>query len=349
MPELEPKLQPDNSDQQPPTEANPLTSNFYELQILQTIPVIINKLKDKEIGAADKKFLKHIFGDLWQLMEDESNRPRTEHINPILGALLHELHLLRQRSKQTNDIEGNTIEKTIQQLHFKANDQIPIRLSKLQVKQVLPLSQRLLRVAAILIHEAFAKRKSGKKLSESDGSGDFEAKRTHRRKRIHKRRLSADDSDSRMKSDDAKRRRRSVDLAAGIDDVDDEVQMNVLRAMINQNEKTNEEYNYDDAEYDYTESGKEKNYVRSVVQPETVERNDYQDYAFDTTNTDPDDEDELLLRRFYGRSSVNDDYEYESISDLMNLAAKHNLRAQRDSGYLKRLHFNDYFDNDFEY
>lgn len=325
------------------------TNNLYELEILQTIPTIIKKLRANEIHGTDRKFLKHMFGDLWELIEDESKRAKAESVNPILDALLGELRSIRQITKQTNDIKGNTVETMIQQFHFKANDQIPIRLGKLQ-QQALPLPQRLLRVAALLIHDSFAK-----KLADTTETDNHDQRKVQRRKRIHKRhvgdgQLDVDVEQLETSEQSAiERRKRNADYDMYMDDMADEVQMNLLRTMINQSGKKEDDYNYDGEEYDYMESKQEKQQVRSTGQPEAVQRNDYQDYAFDTTNTDPDDEDDLLLRAYYGRSSVNGDYEYESIADLLHLAAKHNLRAQRDSGYLKRLQFKDYLDSDLEY
>lgn len=76
-----------------------------------------------------------------------------------------------------------------------------------------------------------------------------------------------------------------------------------------------------------------------------IKSEDYQDYAFDTTDTEQFNEDDDLLRRYYGhsarRSAVDD---YDSFTDFMRLVANRNSREDR---FVKQLHYgNEKFLND---
>lgn len=74
-------------------------------------------------------------------------------------------------------------------------------------------------------------------------------------------------------------------------------------------------------------------------QSKLMKSEDYRDYAFDTTDTDQFNDDDDLLRRFYGRHpairrAANDDY--DSFSDLMHMAA---AESDHDKRFVKRLHY----------
>lgn len=73
-------------------------------------------------------------------------------------------------------------------------------------------------------------------------------------------------------------------------------------------------------------------------QSKYMQSEDYRDYAFDTTDTDQFNEDDDLLRRYYGRHPAvrRAAYEDDSFSDLMHQAA---AESDHDNRFVKRLHY----------
>lgn len=74
-----------------------------------------------------------------------------------------------------------------------------------------------------------------------------------------------------------------------------------------------------------------------------INKDEYRDYELDTTDTDQFNEEDDLLRRYYGHSVRQAAYEdYDSFSDLMHLAA---AQSRRDPRYMKQLHYG-FFNDD---
>lgn len=109
---------------------------------------------------------------------------------------------------------------------------------------------------------------------------------------------------------------------------------------------------------DYSESGevpmvnlkqkanahhKRQQIVRAHQQKRQINSEDYRDYAFDTTDTDQFNEDDDLLRRYYGNPIKRAaESEYNSFSDIMRLAT---AEGDREDRFVKRLHYGN--DNSF--
>lgn len=354
------------------------SNGFNELEILQMIPMIIKKLKNNKLNEREQSLLRTTFGDLWQLIDADAKRSSTDKMNPILKALLRsdEMQMSKtETEKLNNDIFHNTVEKVVRKHHFKANDRIPARLIKLRMKENMAPAQRLLKVAAILIHESMTKKSNSKNNQVRSKSSSQKNKR--RRNRIQKKQLASNENKKRINNDSdlpanavlnlnfhttdkvvtsssTMRTKRSLKYFDSGEN--EEVELNMLKSLIEPNVDTefeDDDYNYDDKETsnDYyfqpKDQLKQTNQLKREQQAEQltfINNDDYKDYAFDTTDTDHFNEDEDLLRRYYGqtRRSAYDDYEYGSASDLMQLATKHTLRSERDNEYLNLLRSEDY-------
>lgn len=329
----------------------PFRTEFNEMEVIQLVPVIINHLKANQFSETDRAILQKIFGCLFQLMTEESVRGHDEPINPVL----HELLLaLRHRSSQSddNDVEHNTVKRISDRKSMKKN---PLFFAENAIKKhnrdTMSPPQRMLKFAALLIHESIRLRRQLVRPAKTSLNAD----RIKRKSRIHKKQLSPDAGSngvpvgntgstdtnddptltmdfSKLNHEARRRLRRSSDDQSSDKDASDEVEMNLLRAMIPSEDD-------DDGVDDVKTSDITEDFP---VQPPHA---DYMDYAFDMGDTESMNEDDQLLRSFYNPY----DYDYASFSELMQLAAKHHSRAQRDEGYLKRMHGNDDGEDEDDY
>lgn len=358
-----------------------------ELLALQMMPAIIRKLKAHKLSAFETAVLRNRFGDLWHLIVDESKRSPADEMNPILSTLLRAQQTSSNGENSNainNDVKYDFVKKIGQRQRLTMSNRLSMRLAKLRMTNDLTPAQRLLKVAAILIHESLSKKINEVAPSTHKRHGTSRNVR-HRHNRVHKKQLhqlsGQDLSALKMKFNQPEailndmRQKRSLKYSENSDN--DEVAMKLLAKMIEPNEAKediddkidgDDDYTYDDvteksASKDKQKKKDDKNrhkptdqkkqtqqlkHEQQTKQANFIKTDDYKDYAFDTTDTDRFDEDEDLLRNFYGpkRRSAYDDYDYSSFSDLMHLAAKHTLRAQREDKYLSRLHFDDYLNDD---
>lgn len=68
-----------------------------------------------------------------------------------------------------------------------------------------------------------------------------------------------------------------------------------------------------------------------------INKNEYRDYELDTTDTDQFNEEDDLLRKYYGYPSRRSVYDgFDSFSDLMHSVAGH---SRRDTSNMKQLHY----------
>lgn len=361
-----------------------------ELMVLRMVPAIIRELKAHKLSVFENYVLRNRFGDLWHLIVDESKRSPAEEMNLILSTLLRaqQTHSNAENSNAiNNEVQSDNVKIHGRRQRLNARSRLPIRLAKLRLTDDLTPAQRLLKVAAVLIHESLAKniKESSSQSAPKRNGSSRNARRHHR---VHKKQLhQPHGQDLAMLRNkftqpevimNAMRQKRSLKYADSTENED--VAMNLLQSMIKSNEAKedkddemgsngDDDYNYDDVDSHKSESkdkqkgknGKsrdqptdQKKQTQQLKQEQQTEQanfmktEDYKDYAFDTTDTDHFDEDEDLLRSFYGqkRRSAYDDYDYGSFSDLMHLAAKHTLRAQREDKYLSRFHFDDYLNDD---
>lgn len=283
-----------------------------------------------------------------------------------------------------NEVEHDSVKKVGRRQRVNAIN----RLANLRLKDDLTPAQRLLKVAAILIRESLSRKANERTQSAHKRSGaSRNTRRHHSRIKKHLHQPGGRDlpiAEMHTTQPEAifneMRQKRSVKYSVSAEN--DEVAMNLLQSMIEPNEaKEGKDDEFDGDDGDYNDDVDAKKTVskdqqkgmdgkkrdeptdqkkqtlqlkreQQAKQANFMKTEDYKDYAFDTTDTDHFDEDEDLLRSFYGqkRRAAYDDYDYGSFSDLMHLAAKHTLRAQREDKYLSRLHFDDYLnDNGNEY
>lgn len=355
-----------------------------ELMVLQMVPTIIRKLKAHKLSAFETSVLCNRFGDLWHLIVDEAKRSPSDEMNPILSTLLNAQKMPFDEAESNsfnNDVQSDSIKQIGRRQRSHSGIRMPFRMANLRMKENLTPAQRLLKVAAILIHESLSKKINEGTQTARRETGAPRNTRRHQN-RIHKKQLHHpkrkdlialktkfnNQPEAILNAVRHKRSLKYIDSSKN-----DEVAMNLLRTMIEPNEakeddveEMDDDYNFDEIETANTNGkGKDDDKVndaptdqkkqtqqlkreQQAKQVDFIKGDDYKDYAFDTADTDHFDEDEDLLRSFYGhrRQSVYEDYDYGSFSDLIHLAAKHTLRTQREDKYLSRLHFDDYLNDD---
>lgn len=290
--------------------------------MVQLIPVIIRQLQRGRVPDTVQATLRKVFGNLWKLIVDEALRRRQKNaakdmksafmtpMNPVLRSIIRSQ---REYRPVTNDIYHNTVA----QLQRNANAAIAFKLNG-QYKRPAELSQRILKVAAMLIQQSlqqgnavqqeYTSTDDIKELQEVEPFGAF----------LH---LEFPEN-----IDNAKTRHKRVKRNV-LNDLSDfnEDQRVALQALIGDDD--NENYDDDDAEIgnSFGVSGDDGDAVSRQANA------DYTDYAFDVTAVG--DDGDQMLRQMYGAPDYND---YGgSISELFNLAARHSLRKQRNSDYLK--------------
>lgn len=309
------------------------------------IPTVIKKLQANKLSEYDQNLLHTTYGDLWQLIVKEAKRPAGDDVNPILKSLIEARETHRSSVEMGNDVEKNSLQKVL-----RRRDQIPARLVTLRLSESIPPAQRLLKVAAILIREAISKRKPSAAPS----------KVPRRKNHAHKKQLKVRDNRQTQRALNAVRSKRSINRIEST--INKDMEMNRKMREIIDPVAVAEDVDYEMYDEEANSAGagsqveNQKNQAQQIKREQQAKQlsfikgDDYKDYAFDTTDTDHFSEEEDLLSSFYGlkRRSAYDDYDYSSFSDLMHLAAKHAFRSQRENGYLRRLHDNDYL-NDEEY
>lgn len=291
--------------------------------MVQLIPVIIRQLHRGRIPARVQATLCKVFGNLWKLIVDEALRRRqknaakdmktafTTPMNPVLRSIIRAQRAYRP---VMNDIYHNTVA----QLQRNANAAIALKLNG-QYKQPSELSQRILKVAALLIQQSLQQGNAGEpEKSSTDDLEEFQAAEPFGAV-LH---LAFP-----RNIDGAKARHKRVKRNVLYDLGDfNEDQRTALEALFS-NDDDDENYDEDDVQIEngFVVSGGDSDAISEQTNA------DYADYAFDVTAVG-DDGDEML-RQMYGTPDYND---YDgSISELFNLAASHNIRKQRNSDYLK--------------
>lgn len=305
-----------------------IDQEFNELEIIQLIPLIIDQIKLNRITKPEYQILRHVFGSLFHLIVEESHRRTNEPMNPVLQSLLSAQKYRVHRF--TNDIHKNTMDTIMEKYDIDDNDKIAMKLA-MHINRKLSPSQRILTAAALLIHE------NGRKSQDNR----LEPTNNEKTKRVGQSPPTRDDHSEKallslelLQANGSKRSKRSTVF----DSLSDE-QMKVLQELIDNDDKE-----YSDEYYDQLADLNSK-------RTDDIDTVTYQDYAFDVTAMEADDDDEFL-RSMYGNRQSNDYSEYGTISELLQLAAKHNLRKQRNSDYLKMsrdeigpVSIDDYYDD----
>lgn len=373
-------LSPHASTEPPKSKVAATEDGHLELMVLQKMPAIIRKLKAHKLTAFELSTLQNRFGPLWHLLVDESKRSTTEEMNPILSTLLRSKRIAFN-NKNSNDINNEVMFGAVKNGGRRQRLSGSSRLANLRLKDNLSPDQRLLKVAAILIRETLSRTTNvGNRLTHKRNGASRKARRHYNRTQKKQPQLPSDQNEAALATKftqpevilNAMRPKRSLQYAVSAEN--DEIAMNLLKSMLETTKAKDDDddYNYDDnvekpdskrkqikkdgknrdEPTDQRKQAQQLKREQQEKQADFIKTADYKDYAFDTTDTDRFDEDEDLLRSFYGqkRRAAYDDYDYGGFSDLMHLAAKHTLRAQREDKYLSRLHFDDYLnDNRAEY
>lgn len=111
-------------------------------------------MKQGVVTDMEKATLSQIFGDLWSIIVDETNRKAGDEISPVLKALLQsrEMRLSKReiRNEYQNDIQGNSVNL----VRTPDIEDGPLRI-QLSLNEFLPPSQRLMRAAALLIQRSY--------------------------------------------------------------------------------------------------------------------------------------------------------------------------------------------------
>lgn len=312
------------------TGSSAKTNVFNELEALQMIPAVIRKLQTNKLSEHDQNLLHMTYGDLWQLIVKEAKRPAGEDVSPILKSLIEAREAHRSSVEMGNDVEKNSLQKVV-----RRSDQIPARLVTLRLSESIPPAQRLLKVAAILIRDAISKRKPS----------TAPAKAPRRKNHAHKKQLKSRGNRQTQRARHAVRSKRSLNRIESA--VDEDMALSRKMREIIDPVAAAEDVDYEMYDEEQTDAGadgqaeNQKNQAQQMKREQQAKQlsfikgDDYKDYAFDTTDTDHFSEEEDLLSSFYGlkRRSAYDDYEYNSFSDLMHLAAKHAFRSQRENDY----------------
>lgn len=309
-----------------------------------------------------------------------------DRMNPVLEELLfaQNMEMERRKNRQySNDIERNTVQRVLNHRSdggaSKSNSVDPMHDAMREMKQkmrkdIAPAKQ-LLKYAALLIHESVMRKQQMQKNRKTLAK----AKNVQRprRLRIFKKQLvynvtdegskivigTSVPSDSTSNSGESdlmpnnpvldmdisrsQRTRRHVKAKhlSNDNDNDDQIELNLLESIINSLIRVEDDGESNEI-YDYNDNDDAEQPWKTISQQHVqIDANDYMDYAFDDSDNDADAEDEHLLRAYHAPLG---DYEDGSIAELIRLGAKHRLRAQRDSNYLKRLHVGNYL-NDQEY
>ncbi|XP_058462286.1 uncharacterized protein LOC131437136 [Malaya genurostris] len=131
-----------------------LPSSFDELSVLQLIPVTIKQLRHAQLSKEECHALRKIFGNLWDIILEESRRKNSDVQNPVLSILLNSReirHNSREIYKQLNsDVSGNSVQKV-----FTTGNAKPIHLSD---DTAVKPSQRLLRMVAAIVQKVYNER-----------------------------------------------------------------------------------------------------------------------------------------------------------------------------------------------
>lgn len=345
------------------------SAGFNELEMLQLIPVIIGELQFRRISSSDQAMLHSIFGSLWPLMVEEADRRRERRraarsmtvadsttSNPTLQ--LHHQHIHQQqqhwppidpvlKSILRAQRDHDYAELSREQAYVRSQNSIvsgaagadehsmAAKLAKLWTEQngnVEP-SQRILKLAAILIHEQMVRRQ----------------KRAQRKSlRRHANAVAAREAAAAaaiaeaasvlrvQRAGDAAAMRRKRAAADIIDDTDNDA-----------------DYSYDDlsddsvddegaAMYeDVAEKGRTIISANAVIEGDAEDDDADDDSDANSADLDPTlvalrSDDRQLLRHMYGVTVPQKRFG-GSVTELFNLAARH--RELNDRRNARRWHY----------
>lgn len=312
--------------------------HFNELEMLQLIPVIIGELQARRIDDADQQMLHSVFGSLWQLMVDEAERRQRRRaarsmdgsssrederqqppIDPVLKSILraqrdHEV-MQEQAYIRNSLVRGSS--GSIDEHGMSA------KLAKLWNEQngnVEP-SQRILKLAAVLIHEQMMRRQSREQRKSLRRHANAVAARAAAAAAAASSSEETDDEEEtaavlRVRMASGARHKRALDVM--------DVQGNDADYNYVDDSETMPDGDVMDMFEDVAEHGDSENGGMS----------DGDDAKLDPTLLALRSDDEQLLRQMHGSAAQHDRYD-GSVTELFNLAARHRMRKQRNREYLR--------------
>lgn len=304
--------------------------HFDEVEALRLIPMIITQEELHQIGETDRMALAKVYGSIWPLIVDEAERRRTRRserteMDSVLRSILKaqqvrkygDKHAVNRRSSSSSSAGAWAMGVEPFSSQLAANwDEMNVHVEP---------SQRILKMAAVLIQEQKAERQRANKrprqVSKKLIKAMREAAKVQRRMRAEIAAMA-----TRQPVAMAPRTKRSLSGDDGSLEEDlNDGQISMLRSLMGDDG----EDDYDDYSDNYLEELEEQQQVDEPHRQTADPTEDYDDYAFDMTHALVEDDD-ALLRRMYGtprRSHKNDG----SILELFKLAAKHRRRAERNS------------------
>lgn len=325
--------------------------SFSEMEMLELMPVIIGELRSHRIEPSERSMLHRVYGNLWPLMEAEAerrNRRRTatasDKRRPAADPVLKEL-LRAQRDRDWVQPEhvfrraaasaaGNANAHSSAALDGVAVDEqtMAAKLARLWTDQngnVEP-SQRILKLAAIMIHEHMMRREHHR------------AQRRSLRRRTNAAVAAAREAAKIVKADRSEAAVLRVRVASrskrAAIDIAEQTAGNTLDTATGANDRAKANEVGDDADYEYWDaedesaaggaaSSSSSSHVKDMYD-DAVERNAG---GSDSDSLDPTllalrgGNDEELLRQLYGPAPTNSGNS-GAVSELFHLAEQHRQR-----------------------
>lgn len=309
-------------------------ARFNELEMLQLIPVIIGELQQRRIDDSEQTVLRTVFGSLWELMVEEADRRQRKRAARSMAVDSGSREDLNEAQPQRHQSTIDPVLKSIlraQRDHELMQEPPYIRhtglaatavsgadehgmaakLAKLWNEQngnVEP-SQRILKLAAVLIHEQVQRKQSRAQRKAS------------RRQAAAAAATSSEEELLRVRP--VRHRRAAAAVVAGAEETDS-----------NEIEGNDEDYSYGDEEQSPAAT------VDADVLDMFEDDNGQRGYTAESDDLDPAllalrGDDEQLLRQMYGTAAPNDSRYGGSVKELFTLAAEHRLRKQQNRDYLR--------------
>lgn len=322
-------------------------AHFNEFEMLQLIPVIISELQQRHIEEDDQRMLRAIFGSLWDLIVEEAQRRQRKRAARSHGAHRHHQHtttttidpvlksiLRAQRDHDQLNVNSNAL------LASGAVDEhgMAAKLAKLWNEQnnynVEP-SQRILKLAAVLIHE------------------QVQRKQTRAQRRAMRRTAAAATLMALTESElTQQQQQQQLELSSGESlSLEEEALLEPKWRLRNMRHKrataaaasvavvdeSPEPIEGNDEDYAY---GDEENVAADVAAAAATESDgemfeDGEEADIDPTLLALRGDDEQLLRHMHGSAALRDETNSGSVSELFALAAEHRRRQRQNRNYLR--------------
>lgn len=288
---------------------------FDELEVIQLIPVIIEQLRLGHVSESEKESLEKVFGDLWSLMVTEAKRSDDDEMNPILKTIIKSEEVRLGKRDITKQIDNDIYKNSIRRVYRgdPKRSAAPY-ISFDDERKLLSPKQRILNIAAAIIHKENLKEMSKAKLKKTP-------KRKNERRRNEKNPLGIVTLRKRNRKPyiervfNMNRMKRSL-ISLGRDLLD-------MKAIVNQVNQ------YELEETDGQMANDDKGYFDQQFDDDY---NDDDDYTDENVQQDGNwNYDDLFAGEFMARGNYGDDYENGSVMEFINLAKQRDRRQQNSN------------------